>query len=507
MSIIESESKGRAHRKTVLRLGGFHTLMSFLGAIGYVMAGSGLHGLLEQIYAETTVTHMLAGKAYERAFRGHMLVDASLNTIIANKAFGSMTDIVPNTVADSNSEVANHSNDKEQAAPSNCRGNGEQDELQTAADREIMLKPLDDSHSEALNLSKDKGEVDPGNCISNGTSDEVQTSGTQSSEDGEDKISDDVTMVKLCELKEVFDALLSGKISLDSAVSKDVLQIVNTMVQKEKNVLRSLQTSQLWLQYMEMVDILRNFVRSERTGDWKLHLQTLRDMLSYLAAAGHNAYTKSIHVYLQRLDQLPLMHPEVQKHFDNGLHVVWQTDRYWAGLSTDLVIEQVLMRSVKSTGGLTRGRGIDEIQRLLLNPVCTEINSALQEYTSVQYATSDQHKESKTAHQHRDTNDTCKLLAFLQSKNPFDPHDERLYSIDTGVIADQSVNVEKAADVGRTITDQMIGHGVQKYVFRKKDQVLSLEAKASVHTGTEFVVINPLLLFQRLVSAGSLQVI
>ena len=38
---------------------------------------------------------------------------------------------------------------------------------------------------------------------------------------------------------------------------------------------------------------------------------------------------------------------------------------YWAGLSTDLVIEQVLMRSIKSTGGLTRGRGMAEIQRLL----------------------------------------------------------------------------------------------------------------------------------------------
>ena len=32
------------------------------------------------------------------------------------------------------------------------------------------------------------------------------------------------------------------------------------------------------------------------------------------------------------------------------------TDRYWAGLSTDLTIEQVLMRSAKTHGGLTRGK-------------------------------------------------------------------------------------------------------------------------------------------------------
>ena len=38
-----------------------------------------------------------------------------------------------------------------------------------------------------------------------------------------------------------------------------------------------------------------------------------------------------------------------------------RSDRYWAGFSTDLVIEQVLMRSIKTTGGLTRGRGINTL--------------------------------------------------------------------------------------------------------------------------------------------------
>ena len=40
-----------------------------------------------------------------------------------------------------------------------------------------------------------------------------------------------------------------------------------------------------------------------------------------------------------------------------------QADRFWAGLSSDMVIEQVLMRSVKSPGGLTHGRGMAESQR------------------------------------------------------------------------------------------------------------------------------------------------
>ncbi len=55
----------------------------------------------------------------------------------------------------------------------------------------------------------------------------------------------------------------------------------------------------LWVQYVNMVDILRKFIRAERTGNLALHLQAIQDMLPYLAASGHNLYTKCARVYLQ----------------------------------------------------------------------------------------------------------------------------------------------------------------------------------------------------------------
>jgi len=129
---------------------------------------------------------------------------------------------------------------------------------------------------------------------------------------------------------------------------------------------------------------------------------------------------------------------------------VRRSDRYWAGLSTDLLIEQVLMRSVKTTGGLTRGRGMSESQRstwLLSTPICAEVNMALQDYTSVQYGTSDQHKEQRAARQARDTDDTHKLICYLSSKDPFG-NDPTLHSIATGITAGDSVNADQAASVG-----------------------------------------------------------
>ena len=61
----------------ICRLGGFHTLMNFLGAIG-----SGLEDLFELVYATNSVGHMMSGKAFARAIRGHFLVDSCLNNML-----------------------------------------------------------------------------------------------------------------------------------------------------------------------------------------------------------------------------------------------------------------------------------------------------------------------------------------------------------------------------------------------------------------------------------------
>lgn len=134
---------------------------------------------------------------------------------------------------------------------------------------------------------------------------------------------------------------------------------------KRKNNLQKLQIARLWLQYMEMVDILRRLLQAKWIGDWALHLQSLFDMLLYLAASGHNLYLKSVHIYLQKMSKLQDQNPEVYNHFSEGLHVVWRSGRPGEGLSTDLVIEQCLMSNIKTIRGLTQGRGLIENQRLV----------------------------------------------------------------------------------------------------------------------------------------------
>ena len=62
----------------VARLGGFHILMSYFGAIGKVMKGSGIEKLFNELSAENTVQHIISSKAVSRALRVHLLAESAL---------------------------------------------------------------------------------------------------------------------------------------------------------------------------------------------------------------------------------------------------------------------------------------------------------------------------------------------------------------------------------------------------------------------------------------------
>jgi hypothetical protein len=59
-------------------VGTFHMFMNLLGAIGTIFEGSGISRLLENIYGENDVVHILRGKAVQRAYRTHLISDKCL---------------------------------------------------------------------------------------------------------------------------------------------------------------------------------------------------------------------------------------------------------------------------------------------------------------------------------------------------------------------------------------------------------------------------------------------
>ena len=420
IEIQQNENDSSPLKEIVFRLGGLHTSMSFLGSIGHLMTSTGLQTMLECVYAENTVPHMLSGKAISRAVRGHLLVIASLHAIMMS---------------------------------------------------EIYDCPV---------ITENDGETD-------------NSSELFCMEDN----------VDLTQISNLLDNTIVAELTIEDLDGNEAIRNMLERIETYKNKLSSSRTANLWFQYMEMVQILCKFIKAERIGHFNLHLQAVSDMLPFFAASGHSLYAKSAYIYLQEMSNLQETHPNVYIKFQQGYHVVRRSDRFWAGLSTDLVIEQVLMRNLKSTGGLTRGRGMTELQRaiwLFSTPACAEVNRAMQEVTNVAYETSEQHKEASPARLSRDFKDAMKILWYAMARNPFDNRQE-LMSIDTGEVASSAVNVDDAKKIGKGILQSMSGSVVADYTFRRKENAVTMKARSTIQVDGEIISVDPLLMFQRLITA------
>ena len=93
MKIIHGEGPSTLLSNIVLKLGGFHIIMSFVGYIGQLKASSGLKEVFELVYAANTVEHMMSGKAISRAIRGHTVVQTALNMLLMSSSTGDNTSI------------------------------------------------------------------------------------------------------------------------------------------------------------------------------------------------------------------------------------------------------------------------------------------------------------------------------------------------------------------------------------------------------------------------------
>jgi len=107
-------------------------------------------------------------------------------------------------------------------------------------------------------------------------------------------------------------------------------KLASSLQQLKSQLMNESRTAKLWLQYDRYVDIVKSFIRAERTGDWALHLSTVAKMLNLFAATGHANYAKSGRLYLEMMQKLPTDHPWLHEQFmDKGFHVIRSSNRFW----------------------------------------------------------------------------------------------------------------------------------------------------------------------------------
>ena len=126
------------------------------------------------------------------------------------------------------------------------------------------------------------------------------------------------------------------------------------------------------------------------------------------------------------------------------------------------------MRSLKTSGGLAHGSGMNEEQRSLWTmsmPVTAMYNMAMQDFNNLTYTTSYEHKETTDAHLNRGKHDLAKINARLIPSTQFS-EDRSLRNIVTGIEAPSATNVHEYKAVGMNIINTMVCQSAFQYSFQ-----------------------------------------
>ena len=62
-------------------------------------------------------------------------------------------------------------------------------------------------------------------------------------------------------------------------------------------------------------------------------------------------------------------------------------------------------------------------------------------------------------------------------------------------------NVDQAKKIGHDILESMCGNPTKDYTFKKKDTAITMKARSTVQIDGEIIAVDPLLMFQHLITA------
>ncbi|CAH1099224.1 unnamed protein product [Psylliodes chrysocephalus] len=171
-----------------------------------------------------------------------------------------------------------------------------------------------------------------------------------------------------------------------------------------------------------------------------------------------------------------------------------------------MVIEQSMVKAMKTDGGIARGRSTKEsvISKWVysmhaMNTVCER----LEDLANVRMDTTEQHVDASDLRVKKDTKDIRKLLERFSTHDPFPEVDKIIY-ISSGVVGE--INCYKARVVGLNSMTKLTGLTFNNIKLKRADKVVPLLAMSSIiKVHDEKVPIDPVLLFQRMSITAAFQ--
>ena len=105
-----------------------------------------------------------------------------------------------------------------------------------------------------------------------------------------------------------------------------------------------------WNSYLDMIQTLRDFIKSIKNGDWDLHMYASEKMLYWFHAYDNYTYARHFSYYWASQQALPEHHPAIYEEFKEGSFSVRRTIGKFNKVSPDQVIKQTINKDQKGPG-------------------------------------------------------------------------------------------------------------------------------------------------------------
>ena len=187
-----------------------------------------------------------------------------------------------------------------------------------------------------------------------------------------------------------------------------------------------------------MVGILLDYIRSTRTGDWKLHLLTIRKMIPWFFACDRVNYSRYLTLYWCEMTVLPKTHLDAHEEFR-----VQRSNWAFRQIPADQANEQTINRDSKTEGGIIGfSQKPGAVQKWIASAHRrAEISQNCLDMAGLCENTKRLHKDCGA---HRIKKDEASVQAVLESiktgSNPFAVEDiTNLFSTSSGVVVTDDI--------------------------------------------------------------------
>ena len=110
--------------------------------------------------------------------------------------------------------------------------------------------------------------------------------------------------------------------------------------------------AKFWQSLLEMIQILLDFHKSNRVGNWDLHLHSMRRMMPWFFAYDRPNYFRHLSYYWSTLLNLHKTHPRLYEEFKHGDFCIRRIHGKFNQFPPDHVIEETINKEQKGSGGI-----------------------------------------------------------------------------------------------------------------------------------------------------------